>query len=71
LALRSGIWGNGHVVKVEFRMGRKYARAVKLCLGVEKSDGETMADGLRTRAQEDRTLDVLDAVVTELRECIV
>jgi hypothetical protein len=65
--------GKEEVVKVDFRMGKKYGRAVRMCLGVEDLDGEMMVvtTNLGAEAQNDRTAAVLDEVVEELRGCVV
>jgi len=55
--------GKEEVVKVDFRMGKKYGRAVRMCLGVEDLDGEMMV--------HDRTAAVLDEVMEELRGCVI
>ena len=63
--------GGKDAVKVDFRMGKKYARAVRMCLGVEYLDGEMVTTNLGAEAQKDRTAQALDEVIEELRGCVI
>ena len=63
--------GGKEVVKVDFRMGKKYARAVRMCMGVEDLDSETVTANLVAEAQKDRAAQVLDEVIEELRGCVI
>jgi len=69
--LSAAACGEKDVVKVDFRMGKKYARAVRMCLGVDHLDGDMVTTNLGAEAQKDQTAQVLDEVIKELRGCII
>jgi serine/threonine protein kinase len=60
-----------NTVKVDFRMGKRYARAARLCLGVESVNDAIVKGVSKVGAQNRNTVSVLEAVLGELRGCII
>nr|POE77885.1 hypothetical protein CFP56_09528 [Quercus suber] len=58
-------------IKLDFRMGRKYARAARLCLGAETLAGEQIPQDIVASMQPNDANDVLEAAIQELSKCVV